>query len=397
MRAGLLLVAALALGCTDWERFSRDYAGPGVCPTYVVAGDVHTCIRRSNGDLLCWGDNRFGQLGTGDTVKHTSPTRIDVAGLGTLKIYVPTGTGDITTDLTAFTCALASDNVFRCWGDNRYGQLGTGDTASALQPVPVKGLAGTVSKATNGAGHSCVLTTDGVLSCWGRNLEGQLGIGGTSSQPIPVVVNLGRTVERLAAGGAFTCAAGTDAVLFCWGANTQGQLGLGSTDAQTKPVQVTALGTRTGRLAAGGAHACVSTADDGQVWCWGDNSSGQLGTGDTDRRLVPTPVDPQGLGAVKTNQVFAGGSHTCALRDDNTLWCWGGNRSGQLGTGDTQAQLLPRQVLADVTAAYTGGAHTCAIRTDGSVWCWGNNQYGQLGLDVGSQSASPGRVSPPCQ
>src|SRR5262249_41366579 len=150
------------------------------------------------------------------------------------------------------------------------------------------------------------------------------------------------------------------------------------TDAQLRPAEVKALGSRVGRLATGGAHACVFTEDDGQVWCWGDNRSGQLGTGDTARRLVPTAIDPQGLGQVETNQLFPGGTPSCALRDDNTLWCWGGNRYGQLGIGNTDQRPSPVQVLTNVSGAYTGGAHTCAIKTDGSLWCWGNNQYGQL-------------------
>jgi len=130
---------------------------------------------------------------------------------------------------------------------------------------------------------------------------------------------------------------------------------------------------------------------------WGDNRAGQLGTGDTDRRLAPVVIDPPGLGGVRTNQLFAGGTHTCALRDDNTLWCWGGNRFGQLGTGDTQPRLTPQKVMEGVTAAYAGGAHTCALGTDGSVKCWGNNQYRQLGAFSGPQSLTPVTVLRACQ
>ncbi len=396
-RAALsLAIVVTASACTDWERLSTNYDGAGVCPTYVVAGDVHTCVRKSNGALDCWGDNRFGQLGSGDLEGRTEPTRIAVPG-GTAKIYVPTGNGIINSDLTAFTCALASEGAFYCWGDNRFGQLGTGTTESSTRPMEVIALRGRVSKAANGSGHVCVQTTDGELLCWGRNLSGQLGTGDTRQEPSPVKIDVGRPIERLAAGGDFTCAGATDSTLFCWGANTRGQLGIDSTETQTRPVPVEALGTRTGRLATGGSHACVFTQDDGQVWCWGDNRSGQLGTGDTERRLAPTPIDPAGLGAVKTNQVFAGGSHTCALRDDNTLWCWGGNRFGQLGTGAPEGRLVPTKVLDGVTGAYAGGAHTCAIKSDGSLWCWGNNQYGQLGGDVGPQSLTPVKVMPACQ
>lgn len=401
---GLLLAALLvapviaSAGCTDWDKLSRDYEGAGVCATYLVAGDVHTCVRKSSGALYCWGDNRFGQLGTGDTTSHATPTRVDFNGLGTLKVYAPAGTGEISADVAVFTCALASDNQFWCWGDNRFGQLGLGSTQSASRPMRVDGISGSASKATNGGGHACVQTNEGALYCWGKNVQGQLGLGDTQQRTSPELVDVaGRTVERLSAGGDFTCARGTDATLFCWGANGRGQLGIGTTDAQSKPTQVKTLGTRVGRISAGGAHVCIFTEDDGQVWCWGDNRSGQLGTGNTDRLLVPTAIDPGGLGQVRTNQLFAGGVHTCALRDDSTLWCWGGNRFGQLGTGDVEPRLTPTQVLTGVTAAYVGGAHTCAIKMDGSVWCWGNNQYGQLGVDVGSQSLSPARVLPPCQ
>jgi alpha-tubulin suppressor-like RCC1 family protein len=238
--------------------------------------------------------------------------------------------------------------------------------------------------------------TNGSLACFGRNVQGELGVGDQAQHTTPAVVDFGGPVERLAAGGDFTCAGGTDAVLKCWGTNTFGQLGNGTTDRALKPTPVPALGSRVGRIATGGAHACAITTDDGHVHCWGDNRSGQLGTGDTQRKLTPVEVDPQNLGAVRTNSLFAGGVHTCALRDDNTFWCWGGNRFGQLGTGDTQPHLTPTKVLDNVTAAYTGGAHTCAVLTDGSVKCWGNNQYGQLGAEVGSESLTPTTVLGAC-
>jgi alpha-tubulin suppressor-like RCC1 family protein len=367
------------------------------CPTYLVAGDTHTCVRRADGALSCWGDNRFGQLGTGDTRKHTSPAPVAFGGLNALKVYAPTGNGEISSDLAAFTCALASDENFWCWGDNSFGQLGTGDTARATSPVLVRGITGKVVKATNGAASTCAQTTEGGLFCWGRNLQGQLGTGDTQQHVRPVKIDVGGPIDRLAAGGDFTCARGADASLRCWGANARGQLGIGSTEPRLKPALVTGLGRRVARVTAGGAHACVFTEDDGQVWCWGDNRSGQLGTGDTERRLVPTEIDRGGLGRVKVNQVFGGGTHTCALRDDNTLWCWGGNRYGQLGTGDTLPRLTPTEVHQHVSAAYAGGAHTCVLDTDGSVWCWGNNQYGQLGAEIGSQSTKPVEVLRPCR
>jgi alpha-tubulin suppressor-like RCC1 family protein len=391
-------VAALAIcaGCTNWDALSRDSNEESEsCATYVVAGDVHSCVRKANGSLFCWGDNRFGQLGTGDSSRYETPTRVDFGDLGTQKVYVPTGNGNITSDVAVFTCVLASDNAFWCWGDNRFGQLGSG--TAGKKPSHVNGLPGNVSKAAAGSGHVCVQSGDGALFCWGRNIQGQLGVGNLQSRDVPALVDVaGQKVERISAGGDFTCARTTDASLFCWGANTEGQLGIGTTLQHTRPVEVVTLGTRVGRIATGGAHACAFTEDDGLVWCWGDNGAGQLGLADTARRLVPTLVDPKGLGRVKTNQILTGGMHTCALRDDSTLWCWGSNRFGQLGTGDTSPRQVPTQVAVDVAGAATGGAHTCVIKLDGSVGCWGNNQYGQLGVSVGSQSVTAVTVMPGC-
>jgi alpha-tubulin suppressor-like RCC1 family protein len=206
-------------------------------------------------------------------------------------------------------------------------------------------------------------------------------------------------VERLSAGANFTCARGAaDGSLWCFGGNEYGQLGLGNTMSQNKPTKIPSL-TQVVRVSTGAGHTCVFTAD-GIVSCWGDNREGQLGTDDRDPRSSPVKIDPTGLGAV--TQVYAGGAHTCAQRVDGSLWCWGSNRFGQLGTGDTDARLTPVQVAPDVlgtnvAAAYSGGAHTCAVKTDGSVYCWGSNQYGQLGVSVGPLATSPVRVRPPCQ
>ena len=147
-----------------------------MCPAYVVAADTHTCLRKSNGSLYCWGDNRFGQLGTGDTVKRRTPTRVDFGNLGVAKVFLPAGEGEVSSDLTVFTCAITTDDNLYCWGDNRFGQLGTGDTVSTNKPVLVKALP-RVARASNGTGHTCAQTSDSALFCWGKNTQGQLGLG----------------------------------------------------------------------------------------------------------------------------------------------------------------------------------------------------------------------------
>jgi len=398
-RATAPIAIAIAIAaCSDWESLSSTHGtSSSACVAFVVAGDTQTCARLADGNLECWGDNRFGQLGAGDSAHH-DVARVSLGGLGATRVFLPAGNGDITSDLAVFGCAITTDNQLSCWGDNRFGQLGTGDRAGRSTPVVVAGIDAEVAKATNGAGHTCAETVDGALFCWGRNTAGQLGVGDNDARDTPVRVDMPIAIERLSAGAAFTCARGTDGTLYCFGANEYGQLGIGSTVAQTRPTKVQGLSSVV-RLTTGAGHACAFTSD-GAVWCWGDNREGQLGTGDTDARSRAVQIDPDGLGAV--TQVYAGGAHTCAQRVDGSLWCWGSNRFGQLGTGDTDARLTPVAIAPEdlgtsISAVYAGGAHTCAVKVDGSVWCWGNNQYGQLGADVGPVATKPVRVRPPCQ
>jgi alpha-tubulin suppressor-like RCC1 family protein len=222
-----------------------------------------------------------------------------------------------------------------------------------------------------------------------------VGVPGPTNQSKPVVVQ-GLVVDKIVTGGSHTCARRPDATMLCWGANEYGQLGSGDRASSSRPVEVTALASRVARLAAGANHTCAQTPE-GDLYCWGDNRYGQLGTGDRTNQLLPKKVAGTADASAK---VFAGGGHSCATHADGSFWCWGDNRSGQLGLGDTQPRLSATRIDAlgnDVVAAYAGGAHTCALKTDGSVWCWGNNQYNQLGVAVGSKATKPAMVMPPCQ
>src|SRR5205823_1696443 len=147
----------------------------------------------------------------------------------------------ITADQAVFSCAITTDNVMSCWGDNRFGQLGTGDTETKLFPTRVSNLDPNVSKAANGAGQTCAQTGDGGLLCWGRNNSGQLGTGDLLPRPLPTKIDIPGGIDRLSAGAAFTCVRGADSSLYCFGANEHGQLGLGSTTEQPKPTSVAPL------------------------------------------------------------------------------------------------------------------------------------------------------------
>lgn len=329
----------------------------------ISAGWVHTCARTASGAVFCWGDNSWGQHGTGTTQPHLVPTIVDNFGLPALGIV----TG------AQHTCARTAGAV-HCWGDGTYGQLGR--VGSATTPRAVPGVAATLGLATRNA-HACVINADGTAACWGFNINGQLGDGSSDVRTAPVALagDYGNPA-LVAAAINHTCAAVTSGV-HCWGYNVNGQLGRGTLSTnESLPGPVSVITTRPTSLAAGADHTCAAVA--GAALCWGTNSKGQLGIGQTGSRRAPTPVN--GLGSGVT-QVAAGDRHSCALRNGG-VWCWGYNGNGELGNGATVDSLVPVAVTglaSGVDYIDAGANHTCALQS-GVARCWGLNTDGQLGL-----------------
>jgi len=343
-----------------------------------VTGYSHTCAIVSGG-ALCWGDNSQGQIGDELTgTPATSPAQ--VFGL-TSGVTAIAGGG-------FHTCAVVS-GAAQCWGANYYGQLGNSSTSTvANTPVPVLGLSSDVSALAAGYSHSCAVAGGGVL-CWGSNANGQLGggsAGGISLVPV-AVPSLTVGVEALAAGYAHSCALQNGGVL-CFGSNSNGQLGNGTTADSSVPVAVTGLAGPVLAVAAGAGslHSCA-LLESGEVWCWGANSSGQLGNGTTADSSVPVQVTGLPGGAVG---IAAGALHSCALLGSGGAWCWGYGGNGQLGNGSTASSAVPVAVLgvANGTGIAAGGTHACFL-AGGNVQCWGENQLGQLGNGTLTDSSVP--------
>lgn len=183
------------------------------------------------------------------------------------------------------------------------------------------------------------------------------------------------------AGGSHACALRSDHALFCWGSNAFGQLGIGNTTNHSSPVRVTALGTSVTSVSAGNLHTCAIKSD-GTVWCWGSNGNGRLGNGGTTNRTSPVRVTGLPTTAM---EVSAGYSHTCARTSDRKLWCWGSDFFGQLGNGvsgsghDRSTPLQVTSLGSTVLGVSAGGNFTCAVKTNGSLYCWGRDIEGQLG------------------
>ncbi len=343
----------------------------------VAAGSFHNCALRS-GEIFCWGDNLYGQLGDGTMTSSPAPVQV-----GSAANWVSLASG------ADHNCAINSVGELWCWGSNLNGELGDGTMMDSTVPVRESTNLTTWAQVTAGGAHTCAVTTGGELYCWGNGFFGQLGGGTTGvqqSNPTRETTNA-TNWSAVAAGGDHTCAIDNTGGLFCWGANFAGQIGDGTTGVD-RPSPTGIGGGPWEAVVGGGAHTCATSG--GELHCWGSNVGGQLGVGDTNDRAAPTRV------GVDTDWASpaAGSDDTCSSKSDGSMWCWGVNLDGQLGVGDTVDRSSPTQVGVDTDWGDVEipviGAHACGVKA-GIVVCWGANVEGQLGVPS-SRSAPAGEI-----
>ncbi len=346
--------------------------------TQVSTGGWHTCGIKTNGTLWCWGFNADGQLGVGDKTNRTSPVRV-----GTSSSWAMVAAG------AAHTCAIKNDGVRYCWGRNDSGQLGVGDNLPWSSPRRLTGESAW-SSITAGAHHTCAIKTSGLGMCWGLNLYGAIGNNTTTNRNTPGTISGGRTWSTLTGGAHHTCGKDTGGARYCWGTNAGFELGLdGNTSARRLvPTTLPADGAYL-EVSAGAYTSCgISTAR--RLYCWGRNDFGSAGVGDT----VPHDELPL-VSSASWSVVSPGGGHTCAVRTNGTAYCWGQNEAGQLGRGNTTDRLTPASLPSQSPPWSTisaGGAHSCGIRSDATLYCWGYNRQGQLGIGSTTTKTSPVQV-----
>lgn len=354
-------------------------SGAAACPagsfcdaSQIAAGTFHTCAVQG-ARAVCWGAGTLGQLGDGAMTSRSAPVAVMLAARA-----IEVRAGD------RHTCVRTGVGEVWCWGDNVGGQLGDGTTTASPLPVAVAGVTGATRLALGGS-HSCAEVAGGVL-CWGLGTRGQLGDATMTSRSVAALVvgAIALPVRALCAGDLHSCVVDASGAVSCWGANLQGELGDGTLVDRSMPVAVSLPGPASDVVC--GAHHSCAVLDSGAVWCWGRNVDAQLGDGTTTMR--ETPVAVTGL-TEAAQAVAAGGLHTCALGVSGDVRCWGGNASGQLGDGTGAPRATTGPVIVSGAGAVTAGqAHTCSIAA-GAVRCWGDNAQSQLG-----DGTPTGRLAP---
>ncbi|MBM2615450.1 hypothetical protein JIG36_07710 [Actinoplanes sp. LDG1-06] len=390
----------------------------------VSAGQYHSCGTQTDNSLYCWGANTYGQVGDGTVTDQVSPVKVgasawsagapgELASLscairtdGTLWCWGNTGLPYFTPSRVdagttwhqaavgdQFVCGIKDAGALYCFGQQNAGRLGAGDNTNHFLPTPVTTSAGTAFRqVTVGSYHGCAVGTDTTLWCWGSATYGQTGQGDNTQRNSPVqIMNPATGWTGVSAGSLFTCGVRSDTTMYCWGQNAFSQIGLG---ASSTPVTTPTAVTTTGwvQVSAGFQHACALRTDT-KVYCWGSDGSGRLGGGGgAPQALSPTAV--QGTGGYMS--VGLGADHSCALKSNGTLWCWGTGWNGRLGNGLTTDKYVPTQALGSSAWRKVSGGKpsTCGVRNDNSVWCWGSNALGQLGLGTAyGDQTTPVRLS----
>jgi alpha-tubulin suppressor-like RCC1 family protein len=362
------------------------------CAKQVALGLEHACALLQDGNVRCWGLNSLGQLGYGDAgmqseggAYFTSNVGYQVQNLGPAKA------------ITAgyyHTCAILQNDEVWCWGDNSYGQLALpadgGVQPPHTTPVKINAAPTGISELKAGGWHTCALA-GGMVTCWGRNDQGQQGSGTPNDSGVtPIVISNPAAVANVSGvahiglGDQFTCVANASNVQ-CFGNNSFGQLARGGDAGQPPfsqtPANATGLGAMTDLAKSSGGHECALANG---VQCWGRNGVGQA-NGMPSTPLT-APVTVMGLsGAV---EVAPGGTHTCARvagGDGGTVQCWGLNGHGQTGDmitdpeAGTATPLAVKGLVNPIQIASGWGDFSCALVQGGAVWCWGANFEGQLG------------------
>jgi alpha-tubulin suppressor-like RCC1 family protein len=344
----------------------------------LAAGNAHNLFIAEDGTLWAWGNNNTGQAGTDNATTFLMSPTFIDSGTDWKQV---TGKG-------SFSLAIKNDGTLWAWGNNSSGQLGT-DTSIFYLDSPVQVGSGTDWKQVSaGFDHVLALRTDGSLWAWGSNLSGQLGTDtGITQLDTPAQVGSNTGWDYVSAGYDYSLAVREDDTLWAWGTNGFGQLGTGTGGTPvTTPARIGA-DTDWFQVSAGQWHS-LAVRDNGSLWAWGSNGAGQLGTSAFGNQLTPVPIG----NGTDWKQVSAGGGHSLALKEDGTLWAWGNNFYGTLGTGTGREANTLMQVGGGPWKYISAGYyHSVGLKSDDTLWSWGSNDFARLGIGVAADKNLPVR------
>lgn len=291
------------------------------------------------------------------------------------------------------TCGLTAAGGAYCWGRDLVGELGMGGwPAVGTSPVALAGSHRFVDIAA-GQGHTCAIEATGEARCWGSNDSGQLGTGegpgGTPApSPVPAVVLGSLAFSQIRGGAQHTCGVDTAGAAHCWGMDWYGEVGRGEWTMSMHAEPFPVVGGHTFASIDAGMRATCALTPGGQAWCWGFGDFGHLGTTQAsicrdvfrDVFCSPEPV------AVSTGHRFgalaSGSNHACALTLDGEVFCWGDRGQGQLGPAPGTGHTPLALPGHRFARLYAGGSTNCGITAGGETLCWGGNWMGQLGTDT---------------
>jgi alpha-tubulin suppressor-like RCC1 family protein len=375
------------LACRTRPEIACDFA-PGPVATNlrfvaISSGDRFSCGLTAEGEAHCWGELSWN----GASAPQIADAPVRIGGPPDVRLSALFAARHS-------MCALAqgsSSDAF-CWGETSFGKLGVGTTEGALQPpTPVLGGHAFAALAA-GPAHTCGVTRDGEVYCWGLNLHGGLGTGtyGLNADALtPTRIASEDRFASVTAGWEFACALTRDRrEVYCWGVNSSRQAGVPpqrrcsvpSLAEDGHPCEPTPVRAAAGRsftsIAAGFAHVCGLTSS-GAVYCWGENGQRQLAA---EGVSSDAPLRISSLGAAIL--VRSGDHHSCAVLAQGALYCWGLNVNRQLGGASLDhSQSVPQRAAPAIAVRDVAGGrdHTCALDLDGRAYCWGSNRYGQLG------------------
>eukprot|EP00929_Paragymnodinium_shiwhaense_P017940 TRINITY_DN12782_c0_g1_i1.p1 TRINITY_DN12782_c0_g1~~TRINITY_DN12782_c0_g1_i1.p1 ORF type:complete len:413 (+),score=101.78 TRINITY_DN12782_c0_g1_i1:107-1345(+) len=350
----------------------------------VSASVGHSFVRRADGSVWVCGRGEFGELGDrldqerfGGEAHEADQLSFRPVGFLHGARAVQAGNGH--------SLVIKADKSLHAWGCNNDGRLGIGTEGEYRSLAHVLDNISCISVGDN---HTAAVTEDGSLLAWGVNEDGQLGTGGPSETvAAPQKVALPRRATSCAVGNHHSVAVLEDGDLWAWGGNESGQLGDDGDEGQYEPIRV----LRNVQMAAAGEVHTLAVTQDGSLWAWGCNQHGQLGDGTRRSSASPIQVNVEG----DVIWAAADSRQSMAITDDGSLWVWGCNDDGQLGMVSATDVLDPVRLdlPGNVVAAACSYHHTLAVLADGSVFAWGSNEFGQLGLGSRDAQKAPVRCA----